>query len=79
MTGLIAGILGLIVGLIFGGADMAALYRSLPPEFSRNFGWALAGGAGIIGMIIGVVIYTGFGALGGFLGMALFFKDRQQK
>jgi hypothetical protein len=80
ITGVIAGVLGILVNLIFGGAgSMAALAKSLPPDVVKNFGWALAGGASIIGVIFGVIIYTGFGALGGFLGIALFFKDRARK
>lgn len=80
ITGVIAGVLGILVNLIFGGAgSMAAIAKSLPPDVAKNFGWALAGGASIIGVIFGVIIYTGFGALGGFLGIALFFKDRARK
>lgn len=80
VTGLIAGILGLIINLITGGANMAAL-KSLPPDVARNMGPLLAGGivGGLIMLVVGTIFYTAFGALGGVLGMTLFFKDRARK
>ena len=36
----------------------------------------IVAGGGVLGMIIGPLIYAAFGALGGFLSMQLFFKDR---
>ncbi len=80
VTGLIYGILSLLISLIFGGAaNMAQVMRQLPPDMQRSVGPLLAGGAGILSILFSVVVYTAFGALGGFLGIALFFKDRARK
>jgi hypothetical protein len=74
VAGLIAGIFSLIINLLVGGAMMASVYRSLPPEVAKAMASATAGG--IIGIPINLVLFSAFGALGGFLAMQLFFKDR---
>ncbi|MEZ4307379.1 MAG: hypothetical protein R3F14_04950 [Polyangiaceae bacterium] len=80
VSGLIAGVLGIVINLITGGANMAAM-RSLPPDVARNLGPMMAGGilAGIIMLFVGTIFHVGFSALGGVLGMSLFFKDRAAK
>ena len=77
VSGVLAAILQYIFGLIFGGAAFAMLGNmtgGVPPEFAR----AMAGGGlGLILQIpLGAILYGGMGALGGFLSMQLFFKDR---
>ncbi len=68
-----------MINLATGG--MGSQLRALPAELQRQLPLALL--TGIVGaillLIIGTLIYTAFGALGGFLGISLFFKDRQQK
>ncbi|MFO0588896.1 MAG: hypothetical protein U0441_15205 [Polyangiaceae bacterium] len=77
IAGVIAGVLQMLISLITGGAaNMAQIMRQLPPDVARSVGPLMMGGASIIGIIISVIIFTAFGALGGFLGMTLFFKDR---
>jgi uncharacterized membrane protein len=81
VSGVIAGILGIIVNLIFGTANFAMVARQLPPDVARNLGPMLAGGivGGIVMLFVGTIIHAGFGALGGFLGLTLFFKDRAKQ
>lgn len=77
-TGVVAGILGMIVSAATGGGANLAALKALPPDVARNIGPMMAGGIlwGLIAIPIGMIIYGAFGALGGVLGMTLFFKDR---
>ena len=79
-AGLIVGILGAILSAIFGlicGGVLASATASLPEGLPLM---GLGGGSGIIFTIVlipvWVVLYAGFGLLGSFLGMKLFFKER---
>jgi len=76
VAGLIAGILGLIMNMIVGGM-MAGFYRSMPPQFARAMAQATAGG--VMAIPLNLFLYGAMGALGGFLAMQLFFKDRLAK
>ncbi len=78
MAGLIAGIVGLIKSLFVSQAAIHDAVRQLPPDLRPMVMWIAAGG-GVLGLIIGPLIYGAFGALGGYLSMLLFFKDRQLK
>jgi hypothetical protein len=72
-AGLVASLLGLIMNLI-AAPLLAAFYRSLPPDIASKI--AMSSGWGIIGIPVNIALYGAFGALGGFLAMQLFFKDR---
>ena len=70
-AGLISSIFSLILGAMFAGV-MAALAQRLPPELARQF--AIQGTVGLFMIPVNIVLYAGFGALGGFLSLLLFFK-----
>ncbi|EYF07130.1 hypothetical protein [Chondromyces apiculatus] len=76
VSGVLSAILQYIVGLIFGGAALAMLggmTRSMP-SFAANLA---GGGLGLfVSIPLSAILYGGMGALGGFLSMQLFFKDR---
>lgn len=75
VAGLIAGVLGLITS--FALASLLMPFYSgmgLPPDVIASM--APAGARAIFQIPINVISYGGFGALGGFLSMQLFFKDR---
>jgi hypothetical protein len=74
IAGVVAGILGLLFNLML-GTFVASIYASLPPDVASKL--AMQGSWGILGIPVGAIIYGAFGALGGFLAMQLFFKDRQ--
>jgi hypothetical protein len=76
ISGVLAAILGWIVALVFGAMNMAFLgsvMRNVP-----NFMSGLAfGGMGLFFAIpFNGVVYGGMGALGGFLALQLFYKNR---
>jgi hypothetical protein len=73
VAGLIAGIAGFITSLVLGSL-LAGLYKSMSPDVARAL--ASAGARGIGSIFIYPFIYGGFGALGGFASMHLFFKER---
>lgn len=78
-AGLIAGILGWLIGILFAGVMakmMASLAENLPPQFSQQM--AMQGAANLIMIPVQVILFAGFGALGGFLALILFFKDKQR-
>jgi len=79
-AGVIQGILGLLINLLFGGL-IAAVKKVVPGSSGGGMGGLLLGGATstliTIAMIpVSMVIYAAFGLLGSFLGMKLFFKER---
>jgi len=71
VTGVIAATLGIVVQIALGSL-IASMLGTMPHEvrvaFARQAGSGYAFAA--------VPVYAGFGALGGFLSMQLFFKDR---
>jgi hypothetical protein len=73
VAGVISSILGMITNLILGSV-LAGMYSSLPREMRQMMMQRAAGG--ILAIPISVMIFTAFGALGGFLAMQLFWKDR---
>jgi hypothetical protein len=74
VAGLIAGVLGFVMSMVVVGA-MKEFYTQLPPEL-RKPAMALAGSAGVARIFVTPIFYGAFGALGGFLSMQMFFKDR---
>ena len=79
-AGLVVGILGAILSAIFGlicGGVLASAMASLPDGVPLM---GLGGGSSIIITIVlvpvWIIVYGGFGLLGSFLGMKLFFKER---
>jgi hypothetical protein len=81
IAGLIRGVLGIIIGLALGPVLMNLYAKQLPPELvgqmSRQYGANI--GMMIIMIPLYVILYGAFGALGGVLGMSMFFKDRARK
>jgi hypothetical protein len=75
-AGLISGILGFVTRMLLGTA-LASLMANMPGA-GRNM---MASGAamGIMAIPVYVVLYAAFGALGGFLGMQLFFKNNLRR
>lgn len=78
IAGLIRGILGLLISMVLGPTLMSFYAKNLPPEVVANMGRSFAGSLGmaIVAIPIYAILYGAFGALGGVLGMSLFFKDR---
>lgn len=77
-AGVIAALVGAVLGLLLGGFGVAATSLS-DPEFSQYLDQvggadAVAGIATSFGLICSVVLYGGFGALGGLIGTAIFKK-----
>lgn len=77
MAGVVVGVLGFLMQLVMGSA-LAAVYSSLasilPPDVISKM--MMQTGTSILYIPIYVLLYGAFGALGGFLSMHLFFKDR---
>lgn len=80
MAGSIAGfatsILNMISSLLIetlAASLYTSVYSGLPPFFSTLMRET---GSGILSIPVNIIIYGAFGALGGFLAMQLFFKDR---
>jgi hypothetical protein len=73
LAGLISGIFGFIVSLALGSV-LVGLYRNVSPELAKAF--AQMGSRGVASIVVNPFLYAGFGALGGFLSMQFFFKDR---
>lgn len=70
-AGLLSSILGLVVNM-FLGTFIASLMSNIPGA-DRNMMASTAMGALMIP--VNIILFTAFGALGGFLGMQLFFKS----
>jgi hypothetical protein len=78
-AGLIAGLLGLLLSILLAGAMAgitAALADKLPPQFAQQM--AMSGTMSVIMIPVQIVLFAGFGALGGFLSLTLFFKDKRR-
>lgn len=76
-AGLIAGLLGLLLNFLFAGVMaklMANFADSLPPQFAQQM--AMQGAMSIIMIPVNIILFAGFGALGGFLSLTLFFKGK---
>ena len=73
VAGLIASIASVIVNLIL-GSILWRMYSSFPREL-RDAMRASAGG-GVLGIPVSIMMFAAMGALGGFLAMQLFWKDR---
>jgi hypothetical protein len=71
-AGLIASLLGLLVNMLLGGL-IASLMANIPGA-GRNM-MASTAAMGVLFIPVNIVLYAAFGALGGFLGMQLFFKN----
>jgi hypothetical protein len=72
-AGILASLLGLIMHLALGSL-MAGLYKTVPREMRDLMVQSATSGA--VGFVVNPPLYAAFGALGGFLSMQLFFKDR---
>lgn len=78
IAGLVGGILGWIVGMIFSSIMaglLSALAGSVPPEVLTALGQQ--GAMGLLSVPIYAILGAGMGALFGFLGLILFFKERK--
>jgi hypothetical protein len=76
-AGLIAGLLGMLLNFLFAGVMaklMANFASSLPPQFTQQM--AMQGAMNIIMIPVNIILFAGFGALGGFLSLTLFFKGK---
>ena len=76
-AGLIAGLLGLLLSFLLAGVmtKLTATFAShFPPQFAQQM--ATQGAMSIIMIPVQVLLFAGFGALGGFLSLTLFFKDK---
>ncbi len=76
VAGLISGVLTFLTSLAL-GSMMAGFYRSLPSGAGRMM--LQSGARGAVGIVVNPFLYAAFGALGGFLAMQIFFKDRLLK
>jgi hypothetical protein len=74
VAGVIAGLLGMILSLTIGTA-LSGLTGRLPGASSLAF----SGIAAVVAIPIYAIMYGGMGALGGFLSMQVFFKDRLEQ
>lgn len=76
VSGAVAGVTAVITGwaskLLLDGL-MSAIYRYFPRALRRALGTTVTGTAGIP---LGILLFTVFGALGGYLVMQFFFEDR---
>jgi phosphotransferase system glucose/maltose/N-acetylglucosamine-specific IIC component len=76
LSGLIAGVLGLIMNVVLRSV-LIEFYKSvLPPDMRRQLVASM--GMGVAQIPINIALYAGFGALGGFLAMQFFYKDRRR-
>ena len=75
IAGAIAGVVGFIINLALGSL-LVGFYRNMPADVARTLAQVSAGGAA--GIIVAPIMYAPFGALGGFLSMQLFFKERRK-
>jgi hypothetical protein len=73
LAGVISSILGVITNLVLGPL-LFSMYSSFPRELRQAMRQSAA--SGIIGIPVSVLMFTAIGALGGFLAMQLFWKDR---
>jgi hypothetical protein len=78
VAGIIASLVGAVLGLLLGGFGVAATSLSDPEiaQYLDQFGGAdaVAGFATTFGLLCGLILYGGFGALGGVIGASLFKK-----
>ena len=74
LAGLISSIASLLMNLIL-GAMMWRTYSSFPREVRDAMSMMMMGG-GILGIPLGIIMFAAIGAIGGFLAMQLFWKDR---
>ncbi len=72
-AGLIASLLGFLVNMLIGGL-MASLMANIP-GVGRNM-MASTAALGVLFIPINVILYAAFGALGSFVGLQLFFKNK---
>ena len=80
LSGSDAAVLGLISGATAGVlASLVQLLVWSPLLAIAGGAMGAINGSGFLmgAMLVGVLVYGGFGALGGFLGLLLFFKDRK--
>lgn len=75
-AGLIAGLLGLALNAVMMKA-LAPFLKELGPQVEQQI--AAQGAMGLIMVPVNVLLFAGFGALGGFLAMQVFFKARLRK
>ncbi len=78
-AGLIAGVLGWVLGILLSSAMaglMASLQEKLPPQFAQQM--AMQHGMNLLMIPVQIILFAGFGALGGFLSLILFFKGKQR-
>jgi hypothetical protein len=79
-AGAVAGLVSCLITSLFGtgAAALASAMDSLPEEMRQIFAGAGIGTAafGIVAIPVTMAVFAAFGALGGILGMQLFFKSR---
>jgi len=74
-AGVIAGVLGLLTSRAVASL-LASVLTSAPPQLKSQL--AASSAMGIIIIPLDAMLFAAFGALGGILGMVLFFKDRKR-
>lgn len=74
-AGVIAGVLGLITSRMMASL-LTSVLSNAPAQMKSQL--AASSAMGVIIIPVDAVLYAAFGALGGILGMALFFKDRKR-
>jgi hypothetical protein len=82
MAGALAGLLsGAVTMAFFGGTMLDSILDNLPSDQAGALAAAGVGTAavGIFAVIVSMVVFAAFGALGGILGMQLFFRSRIRK
>jgi len=73
VAGVLSSIMNVITNLVLGPL-LWSMYSSFPSELRQAMRQSAS--SGIIGIPVSVIMFTAIGALGGFLAMQLFWKDR---
>lgn len=74
-AGVIAGLLGILTSHLVASL-LASVLTTAPPQLKSQL--AASSAMGVFMIPVYACLYAAFGALGGILGMALFFKDRKR-
>jgi hypothetical protein len=74
-AGLIAGILGILTSRLVASL-VTSILSSAPPQLKSQL--AASSALGVMMIPVNIALYAAFGALGGILGMAIFFKNRKR-
>jgi len=74
-AGVLAGLIGFLTSRLVASA-LASVLTNAPAQLKSQL--AASSALGLLVIPVNAVLYAAFGALGGVLGMALFFKDRKR-